>query len=146
MPENRLSGICRVLLPLGHEEASRLSDGLRYRIVRRDEKGRAFGTPRNPRAPTLEEFNPWIGEIPAGELAGKIMGRKHGIVLEQAERLKKLDNEELVRFRGDDPMSGHGTGGGFSITGGHHRINEVIRRVQSGELPSDTPVRILFHD
>jgi hypothetical protein len=146
MPENRLRGICRVLQPLGQEEASRLSDGVLYRIVRRDEKGRAFGTPRNPRAPTIEEFNPWIGEVPARELAGKITGRKHGIVLEQAERLKQLSNEELVRFRVDDPMSGHETDGGFSITGGHHRMNEIIRRVQAGEWPLDLPVRILFHD
>ncbi len=132
--------------PLGKEEARQLPEAVRFRIVKGDQKGRPFGTPRNPRSPTIEEFNPRMAEIPAGELAGRITGRKHRIVPEQAERMKQLSNEELLRFRVDDPMSGHPTNGGFSITGGHHRMNEIIRRVHAGELPADTPVRILFHD
>ena len=62
------------------------------------------------------------------------------------DEVKQLSNDELLRFRPDDPMSGHPGDAGFSITGGHHRMNEIIRRVQAGELPADTPVRILFHD
>lgn len=146
MVHNGLEGICSVVKPLGADEAAQLNEGVLYRIVRGDAKGRAFGTPRNPRPPTIEEFNPRIGEMRADQLAGRITGRKHGIFPEQAERVRQLSNEELLRFRVDDPMSGHATNGGFSITGGHHRMNEIIRRVQAGELPADTPVRILFHD
>jgi hypothetical protein len=57
-----------------------------------------------------------------------------------------MSNEELLRFRPDDPISGVIQGDGFSITGGHHRLNEIIRRVEAGTLPKDTKIRILFHD
>jgi len=58
-----------------------------------------------------------------------------------------LSNEELLRFRPDDPISGFIVeGGNFEITGGHHRIAEITRRIEAGELPADTLVRILFHD
>ncbi len=46
----------------------------------------------------------------------------------------RLSDEDLLRFRVEDPMSGYGANGGFSITGGHHRMNEIIRRVQAGGL------------
>lgn len=132
--------------PLGDAEAEQLPERVLYRTVKGDSKGRPFGTPRNPDPPTVEDFNPHIGEILAGELAGKINGRKHGSFPEQAERVKQFTNEELLRFRFDDPMSGHLNETGFSITGGHHRMDEIVRRVHAGELPADTPVRILFHD
>jgi hypothetical protein len=59
-----------------------------------------------------------------------------------------MSNEELLKFRVNDPMSGNlnVTGDGFSITGGHHRLAEIIQRVKDGRLPADTPIRILFHD
>lgn len=57
-----------------------------------------------------------------------------------------MSNEELLRFRPEDPISGHIQGDGFNITGGHHRLNEINRRVAAGELSADTKVRILFHD
>ncbi len=109
-------------------------------------EGRSFGTPGNPRAPTVEEFNPRIGELNAGDIGGAIKGRKHGIFPDQAESISKMSNEELLRFRPDDPISGVIQGDGFSITGGHHRLNEITRRVEAGTLPKDTKVRILFHD
>jgi hypothetical protein len=131
-------------LPL--EEMGLLGEGVLFRIVRGDTKGRPFGSPRNPRVPTLEEFNPRVGEVAAGELAVLITGRRHGINREQAERIEQMTTGELLQFREDDPMSGTAENGGFSITGGHHRMNEIIQRVRAGKLPQDTPVRILFHD
>ena len=138
----------RVVKPLPAEEAVHLPQSVLYRQVKGDHKGRPFGTPRNDKIPTIEDLNPHVGEIPAGDLAGRIAGRKHGINLEQAERVKAMSNEELLRFRIDDPMSGNlnAIRDGFSITGGHHRMNEITRRVGVGELPADTLVRILFHD
>lgn len=135
-----------IVKPLGKEEAAQLSESVRFRIVKGDPKGKPFGTPRNPRIPTIEEFNPTIGELNAGDVAGAINGRKHGIFPEQAENIRKMSNEELLQFRLEDPMSGNILGDGFNITGGHHRLNEIIRRVQAGELPADAKVRILFHD
>jgi hypothetical protein len=58
----------------------------------------------------------------------------------------QLSNEELIRFGPEDPVSGHAGSGHFSVTGGQHRLAEIIRRVETGELPADTPIRILFHD
>jgi len=52
-----------------------------------------------------------------------------------------------LHFRIKDPISGtQASGGGVSITGGHHRIAEIVRRVQTGQLPADTPVPFLLHD
>lgn len=68
------------------EEAGQLPQNVLFRIVRGDAKGRAFGTPRNPHVPTIEEFNPRIVEVRAGELAQAIVDRRHGIYLEQANR------------------------------------------------------------
>jgi hypothetical protein len=138
--------LCNIVKPLGHEEAAQLTEAVRYRIVRGDAKGRAFGTPRNPRAPTVEEFNPRIGELDAGDIGGAIKGRKHGIFPDQAESVSRMSNEELLRFRPDDPISGVIHGDGFSITGGHHRLVEIVRRVEAGTLPMDANIRILFHD
>ena len=58
-----------------------------------------------------------------------------------------MSDEELLRFRPEDPISGHIVeGGNFEITGGHPRLAEITRRVEAGELAADTVVRILFHD
>jgi hypothetical protein len=143
---NGIEGLCSIVKPLGQEEAAQLSEGVRFRIVRGDAKGRPFGTPRNPRVPTVEEFNPRVGELNAGDIGGAIKGRKHGIFPDQAESVSKMSNEDLLRFRPDNPISGVIQGDGFSITGGHHRLNEIIRRVEAGTLPKDTKIRILFHD
>jgi len=143
---NGIEGLCNIAKPLGKEEAAQLSEKVRYRIVKGDAKGRPFGTPRNQRVPTIEEFNPRVGEINAGDVAGGIKGRKHGIFPDQAEGVAKLSNEDLIRFNPEDPIGGHIQGDGFDITGGHHRLNEIIRRVEAGILPKDTKIRILFHD
>lgn len=137
---------CVVVKSLGAEEAAQLPESVLYRIVKPGEKGRLYGTPRNPDPPPLEEFNPQIGELKAGDLSSKIGGRRHGIFPEQAESVKQMSNEDLIRFRAEDPISGHAGDGSFTITGGHHRLNEIIRRVEAGQLAADTPIRILFHD
>ena len=116
------------------------------RIKRGDAKGRSFGTPRNPRSPTLDEFNPRIHEVRAGDLDSAIVGRKHGLFPEQQQAIARMSNEELLSFRYNDPMSVIGVEGGLSITGGHHRLAEIARRVAAGDLPSDTIIRILLHD
>jgi RHS repeat-associated protein len=121
-------------------------DRLLSRVVRGDAKGRPFGTPRNPRLPTVEEFNPRVREVKAGELDRIITGTKHGINPEQAASVRTLSNEELVRFRIEDPISGTGGESDLSVTGGHHRLAEIINRVNVGELSPDTLVQILFHD
>jgi hypothetical protein len=139
-------GLCNTVKPLGQEEIAQLSEAVRYRIVRGDAQGRPFGTPRNPRAPTGEEFNPRIGELSAGDIAGAIKGRKHGIFPDQAESVSKMSNEDLLCFRPDDPISGVIQADGFTITGGHHRLNEIIRRVEARTLSKDTKIRVLFHD
>jgi len=123
-----------------------LPESVRFRIVRGDAEGRPFGTPRNPRTPSLEEFNPRVEEIRAGDLSGIIVGRRHGILPEQAERIGRLSHDELLLFRLDDPMSATVVRGGLSLTGGHHRVHEIIARVQEGRLAPDTLVRVLVHD
>lgn len=137
---------CHDVYPLGKEEAAQLSESVLFRIERGDHKGRPFGTPRNPGAPTLEELNPQIGVLNAGEIETRIGGRKHGLFPEQEEQIRKFSNEDLIRFRPEDPISGHAGSSTFTITGGHHRLYEIIRRVKLGQLPPDTPIRILFHD
>ncbi|MBX9622241.1 MAG: HINT domain-containing protein [Gemmataceae bacterium] len=148
MVHNGLPGLCSLVRPLGKEEAALLPESVLYRQVKGDAKGRPFGTPRNTKTPTIEDLNPKIAEVKAGDLESAIVGKKHGIFPEQAEAVKKMSNEELLRFRPEDPMSGHmnATGDGFGITGGHHRMNEIIERVKDGRLPPDTPIWILFHD
>lgn len=132
--------------PMEAEAAAQLPENVLYRIARGDARGRAFGTPRNPRAPTVEEFNPRIGEVRAGDLADTIVGRRHGILPEQAQRVGQLNNEELIRFRVEDPISATQAQNGLSLTGGHHRTNEIIQRVQAGQLDPDTRIRVLIHD
>jgi hypothetical protein len=137
---------CRTIEPLRAEEKDQLAESVVFRIMRGDDKGRPLGTPRNPRVPLMEEFNPQIGELHAGEIASKIGGCRHGLFPEQVARVRQFANEDLIRFRPEDPISGYAGSGTFSITGGHHRLAEIIRRVKAGELPADTPIRILFHD
>lgn len=141
-----LSAICDLIEPLPTADADQLPDGVRCRIIKGDRKGRTFCTPRNPGPPTLTEFNPRIGVLAAGEVAGKVASRMHGIFPAQADSVRQMSVEELLRSRPDDPISGHAEPGGFTITGGHHRLHEIDRRVQAGELPPETLVRILFHD
>lgn len=129
--------------PMEAEAAAQLPETVLFRVARGDAKGRAFGTPRNPRAPTVEEFNPRIGEVRAGDLAETIVGRKHGIFPEQAQRVGQLSHEELIRFRVEDPISATQAQNGLSLTGGHHRTNEIIQRVQAGQLEPNT---IILHD
>jgi RHS repeat-associated protein len=116
------------------------------RVGRGDNKGRPFGTPRNPRLPTIEEFNPRIEEVRAGDLEELVTGTKHGIFPEQAESIKGLSNEDLVRFRMEDPISATRGEKGLALTGGHHRTAEVISRVNAGKLDPNTIVRVLVHD
>jgi hypothetical protein len=118
-----------------------------YRIQRGDAKGRAFGTPRNPNPPSINEFNPRMREIRAGDVEREVARTKHGIFPDQEASISRLSNDDLVRFRIDDPISGApAPGGGLSVTGGHHRIAEIARRVRSGRLPPNTPVPVLLHD
>lgn len=132
--------------PLDADIAAELPESVRLRIMRGDAKGRAFGHPRNPREPTAEEFNPRIGEVRAGDLAVTIVARKHGIVPEQAERVRQLGHDDLIRFHLDDPISAVEAGGGLSLTGGHHRTNEISQRVQAGTMDPNTIIRVLLHD
>lgn len=128
---------------LPEEQAERLL----YRINRGDAKGRAFGTPRNPHPPSIDEFNPRMREIRAGEMEREVAQVKHGTFPDQEASIAKLSNDELTRFRIEDPISATQTpGGGVSVTGGHHRIAEIVRRVRTGQLPADTAVPILLHD
>src|SRR5438132_8844431 len=111
------------------EAAGQLPEDVLFRIVRGDAKGRAFGTPRNPRAPTVEEFNPRIIEVRAVDLPKMIVGRRHGVLTGQAQRVERMNNEELIEFRVEDPISATLAPNDLSLTGGHHRTNEIARRV-----------------
>jgi hypothetical protein len=122
-----------------------LSIDVLFRIARGDFKGRPFGTPRNPRMPTVEEFNPHIGEVRVGDLKELIVRRRHGIFPEQAQRLSQMSNEDLIRLRLEDPISATEVAHGFSLTGGHHRTDEIMKRVQAGQLDPETIIRILIH-
>jgi len=123
-----------------------LPDAVLFRIARGDAKGRPFGTPRNPRTPTREEFNPRLAEVRLGDLAKIIVSRRHGIFLAQARRISQWSNEDLLAFRREDPISAIQVSDGLALTGGHHRIHEIIQRVLAGRLPPDTVIRILLHD
>ena len=128
------------------EIAGQLPENVLYRIVRGDARGRSFGTPRNPHAPTIAEFNPRIAEVRAGDLSETIVARRHGIFPEQAQQVAQMSQEDLIRFRNEDPISATQTHGGLSLTGGHHRTNEIIQRVQAGRLDPNTIIRVLVHD
>jgi hypothetical protein len=135
--------IREAIAALPEEQAERIL----YRISRGDAKGRAFGTPRNPNPPSIDQFNPRIQEVRAGDIAQEIKETKHGLLAEQEASLAKLSNEELIRFRIEDPISAsQGSGGGLSLTGGHHRTAEIARRVAAGKLGPDTPIPFLLHD
>lgn len=131
-----------LLKQLPEEELNRLLS----RVKRGDIKGRPFGTPRNPRLPSVEEFNPKIERVKAGDLEGLVRETRHGLFPEQVEKIRTLTNEELVRFRPEDPISAARGSGGWSLTGGHHRLAEIARRVASGQLPRDWIVQVLTHD
>ncbi len=131
--------------PKSEPDLSDLPTDVKYRIAKGDKKGRPFGSPSNPREPTTEELNPRIQNIPAGELAST-MDPKHGIHDGQAAGVAPMSNEELIKFRPEDPISGTPKGDGLAQTGGHHRTAEIDRRVKSGEMPADTPVPVLIHD
>jgi hypothetical protein len=123
------------------------AEKLLYRISRGDAKGRAFGTPRNPNPPSLDDFNPRVREIRAGNVEREIKQTKHGLSPEQEVSVRRLSNEDLIRFRIEDPISAaHLPDGGLSLTGGHHRAAEIVRRVAAGQLPPNTPVPFLLHD
>ena len=123
------------------------AERLLYRINRGDAKGRAFGTPRNPHPPSIDEFNPRIREIRAGDVEREIAQIKHGTFPDQEASIAQLSNDELIRFRIEDPISATpAPDGGVAVTGGHHRIAEIARRVHAGRLPPDTPVPFLLHD
>ena len=96
--------------------------------------------------PTVEEFNPPIQEVRAGDLEGSVVDTRHGLTPDQSASIGRMSNEELLRFRIEDPISATGEPGNLSLTGRHHRTAEIISRVASGQLPPDTLVKILLHD
>lgn len=57
-----------------------------------------------------------------------------------------MTEEELIRFRFEDPISAVESDGGLKLTGGHHRTAEIVDRVRSGRMSPDTIIRILLHD
>src|SRR5579862_7413150 len=118
--------------------ADNLPASVLYRILRGDAKGRPFGTPRNPRAPTMEEFNARVLEALACDLAELIVAVRHGLHPEQLRRIAVLPDEELIRFRLDDPISATQAENGLCLTGGHHRVQEIVRRVASGRMNDNT--------
>lgn len=128
------------------EALDQLPEHVLFRIERGDASGKAFGTPRNPRVPTLAEFNPRFVDVPAGDLLRTIVKRKHGTYPSQKERVSRMTNQELIEYRREDPISASAIDGGWSLTGGHHRTVEISERVGNGQLSADTIVRILLHD
>ncbi len=144
MPDHEGPGYTK--RPLGAEVARELPEDVLFRITKGAQTSKAFGTPRNPRAPTVEEFNPWIAEVRAGDLAGAVVARKHGIFPEQAEVVRHFSNDELIEFRPHDPISAVERDEGLSLTGGHHRTSEIIQRVRAGTMDPNTIVPVLLHD
>ncbi|OWK41286.1 polymorphic toxin-type HINT domain-containing protein [Fimbriiglobus ruber] len=124
-----------------------LPDSTLYRTELRDRKGRRYGTPGNPDPPTVQQFNPRIREVRAGDLTQTNPARMHPENPQQAGPVGKLSNEDLTRLRIEDPISAtEAPGGNLSLTGGHHRIAEIIRRVKSGQLSPNTLIRVVVHD
>jgi hypothetical protein len=76
----------------------------------------------------------------------EIAQTKHGTFPDQEASIAKLSNDELIRLRMEDPISAVQSANGVSLTGGHHRVTEIVRRVGTGQLPPDTPVPFLVHD
>lgn len=132
--------------PMEADAIHALSEKVLFRIVRGDDKGRTFGTPRNPRSPTIKEFNPRIAEISVSEFVRSVVAIRHGIVPEQLNEIRRMTNEELVMFRSDDPMSAAEVQGGLSLTGGHHRLHEMKDRISSHSLDEGGIIRVLIHD
>ncbi|TAF66049.1 MAG: hypothetical protein EAZ55_07495 [Cytophagales bacterium] len=81
-----------------------LNDNVLYRIVKTDKKGKRYGTPNNPETPSIDEFNPRIIEVKAGNLENIIISRMHDLHPNQTESIKNMSNEELITFRIDDPL------------------------------------------
>jgi len=108
--------------------------------------GRKAGAKYSRVAATVAEFNPRIYEMRAGDIGKRLASVKHGIFPGQAESIGGLTNKDLLRFRLEDPISSHGIDSGIQLTGGHHRINEIMRRVADGTLDPDALVPILVHD
>jgi hypothetical protein len=133
------------ITPLEASVAAQLPEGVLFRIVKGDAKGRSFGTPANPRPPTMEEFNPRIVDVRAGELSRAIVERRHGLVPDQVQRIAEMSNEALDQFILQDPISATWQNG-LSLTGGHHRVAEIIARTESGQLDVSTLIRVLIHD
>ena len=65
---------------------------------------------------------------------------------ELAELFTGMRSEDLIRFRIEDPISAAEVSGGLSLTGGHHRTHEVMRRIQAGQLECPSGIRVLVHD
>jgi RHS repeat-associated protein len=123
------------------------ADKVKVRVVRTDDKGRPFMGPRNPNAPTTDEFNPRIVNVPAGDLAPAIGDRqKHGPNPDQQKSVAAMSNDDLTSFNPQDPISVTQTPDGASQTGGTHRTAEIAKRVENGTLPPDTPIPVLVHD
>ncbi|MBZ4417857.1 RHS repeat-associated core domain-containing protein [Myxococcus sp. RHSTA-1-4] len=137
-------------LELGIERMEAAKHGIDFNelpesVLYRISKG-GFGTPRNPRPPTIKEFNPRIYEVSVGELAERIVERLHPTNAFQRSGVSQMTDDDLVRFRVDDPISANGAKGGFRLTGGHHRTEEIIRRVQAGEMAPHFTIKVLLHD
>ena len=95
----------------------------------------------------MELFRPRIIKIQACKVAALIGNRRmHPLFHEQLVRVQELDNAELIRFRIEDPISVTKRPAGHSLTGGHHRTDEIDNRVKDGRLQADTLVEILLHD
>ncbi|MCW8140504.1 MAG: hypothetical protein KIT58_16520, partial [Planctomycetota bacterium] len=116
------------------------------RLPERVYAGRIVDPRFNARMATPKDFNPRAYTIRAGEFEGRMIGHKHGINPEQTAPIRAMSNEDLVRFRFDDPISSHGIKNGIDLTGGHHRTAEIIRRVKAGEMAPDTEIHLLIHD
>ena len=121
-----------------------LSDEVLFRIKKLGPKGRAYGTPANPSKPSLKEFNPRVYEIDVGKIS--IKSTKHGIDDMQSKSIQSLSNEQLLNFNIIDPISSNGVRGGLNVTGGHHRIAEIQRRIATGQMSINSTLRVLIHD
>jgi len=94
----------------------------------------------------MVEFNPRVLSVAAGDLFTLIVGGKHGVFPDAAVRIRALTNDELIGFRLEDPIRATQATNGLSLTGGHHRVNEVVHRVEAGLLDAATVVRVLVLD
>jgi RHS repeat-associated protein len=124
----------------------RIPDSVLYRTKQKGPRGVPFGSPRNPDPPSLSVFNPRVYEMDAGKI--HVNSTMHPTNAIQGGPVGLLSNDELVRFRLEDPISSNGLGAGRSldVTGGHHRLAEIQRRVDAGLMPPDQKVWVLLHD